>query len=60
MLQAFRIGGRFIWEVLVERADPDVRDVLLLAAADVWAVSDDLAAFVTEAYRARAGRPGPS
>lgn len=51
VLQAFRVGGRFIWELLVERADPEVRDVLLLAAADIWAVSDDLAALVTDAYR---------
>ncbi|MHA6631542.1 PucR family transcriptional regulator [Pseudonocardia sichuanensis] len=51
VLQAFRIGGRFIWELLVEHADPGVRDVLLRAAADVWAVSDDLSGYVTEAYR---------
>ena len=52
VLQAFRVGGRFIWELLVERADPQVRDVLLLAAADIWAVSDDLSSQVTDAYRA--------
>lgn len=52
VLQAFRVGGRFIWELLVERADPEARDVLLLAAADIWAVSDGLAAQVTDAYRA--------
>ncbi|GAA3677979.1 helix-turn-helix domain-containing protein [Nocardioides ginsengisoli] len=51
VLAAFRLGGRFIWEVLVARAEPEVRDVLLRAAADVWAVSDDLAAYVTESYR---------
>ncbi|MCX6399071.1 MAG: helix-turn-helix domain-containing protein [Propionibacteriales bacterium] len=62
VLQAFRLGGRFIWETLVERADPEVRDVLLLAAADIWAVTDDLAASVTDAYRSalsdRARRDG--
>lgn len=52
VLQAFRIGGRFIWELLVEHAAPDERDVLLLAAADVWSVSDGLAEQVTDAYRA--------
>jgi hypothetical protein len=52
VLQAFRVGGRFIWELLVERADPDAHDVLLLAAADIWAVSDELSSQVTEAYRA--------
>jgi hypothetical protein len=51
VLQAFRVGSRFIWEVLVERADPEDRDRLLLAAADIWAVSDRLAADVTDAYR---------
>ncbi len=51
VLQAFRLGGRFIWELLVERAEPAAQDRLLRAAADVWAVSDDLAAHVTDAYR---------
>jgi len=51
VLQAFRIGARFLWELLVERADPEARDVLLLAAADIWSVSDDLASQVTDAYR---------
>jgi hypothetical protein len=51
VLQAFRVGGRFIWEVLVERAEPEARDLLLKSAADIWAVSDELAAQVTDAYR---------
>ena len=51
VLQAFRVGGRFIWEVLVERAEPEARDLLLRSAADIWAVSDELAAQVTDAYR---------
>ncbi len=50
VLHAFRIGGRFIWELLVERSAPDSRDVLLRAAADIWAVSDDLSSQVTDAY----------
>jgi hypothetical protein len=54
VLQAFRIGARFIWEVLVENADDDTRDVLLRAAADIWTVSDDLSTAVTDAYRATA------
>lgn len=62
VLQAFRVGGRFIWELLVESSAPDDRDVLLLAAADIWAVSDDLAGQVTDAYRSaltdRARRDG--
>lgn len=51
VLQAFRMGGRFIWELLVQRAAPENREVLLRAAADIWAVSDDLASDVTDAYR---------
>ncbi|GAC1383177.1 MAG: helix-turn-helix domain-containing protein [Marmoricola sp.] len=51
VLQAFRVGGRFLWEVLVERAEPEARDLLLRSAADIWALSDELAAQVTEAFR---------
>ena len=51
VLQAYRVGSRFLWELLVERADPENHDVLLLAAADIWAVSDELASQVTDAYR---------
>ena len=46
VLEAYRIGARFLWEVLVERADPEAREVLLLSAADMWTVER------------RAGRPG--
>lgn len=64
VLQAFRVGGRFIWEVLVERAEPSSRDLLLRSAADIWAVSDELASQVTDAYRGalaeRARRDGQS
>ena len=51
LLQAYRIGGRYIWELLVEAADHSVREQLLRAAADIWAVTDDLSAQVTEGYR---------
>lgn len=51
VLQAFRIGARYVWELMVERAASEDRDALLLAAADIWAVSDALAAAVTDAYR---------
>ncbi len=52
VLSAFRIGGRFVWELLVEQASPEAHDALLRAAADIWSVSDDLATHVTDAYRA--------
>jgi hypothetical protein len=62
VLQAYRVGGRFIWELLVERSERSVHHVLLAAAADIWAVTDELSAQVTEAYRAafadRARRDG--
>jgi hypothetical protein len=55
LLQAFRIGGRLVWELLVEHADAagqnNAQDALLRCAADVWAVSDDLAGAATAAYR---------
>jgi hypothetical protein len=51
LLQAFRVGGRLVWELLVEHADDHAQDALLRCAADVWAVSDDLAAAATAAYR---------
>jgi hypothetical protein len=52
VLQAFRVGSRFIWETLVDRSRPEERPVLIRAAADIWAVSDDLALQVTDVYRA--------
>ncbi len=52
VLRAFRVGSRYIWETLVAHADADVRERLLLAAAQVWEVSDDLSEQVTEAFRA--------
>ena len=51
LLQAFRVGGRLVWDLLVEHADEQTQDALLRCAADIWAVSDDLAAAATEAYR---------
>lgn len=51
LLSAYRIGGRLIWELLVEHADADAQDTLLRCAADIWAVSDELAEAATDAYR---------
>lgn len=52
VLQAFRVGGRFIWELLVSHATSETREALLRAAADIWAVTDRLSLQVTESYRA--------
>lgn len=51
VLQAYRVGGRFIWELLVSRAPVEAQEVLLRAAADIWAVTDELQEEVTEGYR---------
>jgi len=51
VLPAFRIGGRLVWELLVEHADHEAQDTLLRCAADIWAVSDDLAEAAADAYR---------
>ncbi len=51
MLQEYRIVGRYARELLVAAADSSVRDPLLRATADIWAVTDDLTAPVTEGYR---------
>ena len=54
VLHAFRVGTRYLWEVLVDRADAETRSDLLVSAADIWAVSDRLALDVTTSYRAAA------
>jgi hypothetical protein len=54
VLHAFRVGTRYLWEVLVARADDSTREDLLVSAADIWAVSDRLALEVTDAYRSAA------
>ena len=51
VLQAYRVGGRFIWELLVSSAPMEAQEVLLRAAADIWAVTDELQEQVTEGYR---------
>jgi hypothetical protein len=51
VLQAFRVGGRMIWDLLIEHADDDGRDSLLRSAADIWATSDELAEAAAEGYR---------
>ncbi|MFV0457574.1 MAG: PucR family transcriptional regulator [Actinomycetales bacterium] len=51
MLEAFRVGGRFIWEVLLDHADEATSADLLRAGADIWTISDDFAAAASESYR---------
>lgn len=62
LLEAFRVGGRHVWDVMVSRAPVESRDALLRGAADVWLVTDRIAGDVTDGYRraisSRARRDG--
>lgn len=51
LLEAFRVGGRHLWDVMVSRAPVESRDALLRGAADVWLVTDRIAGEVTDGYR---------
>ena len=53
MLRTFRLGGRIVWEAIVEqahadRADPDV---VLGAATSMWTVIDGLSSTLSTSYR---------
>ena len=52
-LRGYRIGGRFIWNVLVRSADQDAaaREALLQAAAAIWTVVDDYSEVLSDAFR---------
>ncbi|MDJ0395602.1 helix-turn-helix domain-containing protein [Rhodococcus sp. G-MC3] len=51
LLHAFRLGGRLVWEALVERAERDATHALLEMAAQVWALVDVSSDAAAEAYR---------
>ncbi len=53
ILHAYRIGGRFVWDTLVEHAEDndDARDALYRTAGDVWTIIDDYSEALIEAYR---------
>jgi hypothetical protein len=53
ILHAYRIGGRYLWETFLDHAGPGapVREALLQAAAEIWAIIDEYSGAVTEAYR---------
>jgi PucR C-terminal helix-turn-helix domain/GGDEF-like domain len=52
-LRGFRIGGRFIWNVLVRSADHSAasREALLQAAEVIWAMIDDYSEILISAVR---------
>lgn len=53
MLRTFRLGGRIVWEFLVEqaRADQTEPDVVLGAATTMWTVIDGLSSTLSTSYR---------
>jgi len=56
VLHAFRLGGRVIWEELLEharQAGPDATDDLVDIAGSLWAIIDDYSVLVTAAYQQR-------
>ncbi|MCD2195283.1 helix-turn-helix domain-containing protein [Actinomycetospora endophytica] len=51
VLHAFRVGGRFIWQLMLDRAEPSQQRSLLTIASDVWAVIDEYSSAITHGYR---------
>jgi DNA-directed RNA polymerase specialized sigma24 family protein len=53
MLRTFRLGGRIVWEALVEQAHADGADpdVVLGAATSMWTVIDGLSSTLSTSYR---------
>lgn len=53
MLRTFRLGGRIVWEALVEQAHADQvdPDALLGAATWMWTVIDGLSSTLSTSYR---------
>jgi hypothetical protein len=53
MLRTFRLGGRIVWEALVEQAQADriAPDLQLGAATSMWTVIDDLSSALSTSYR---------
>jgi hypothetical protein len=53
MLRTFRLGGRIVWEALVEQAHTDGADpdVMLGAATSMWTVIDGLSSTLSTSYR---------
>ncbi|ABG93536.1 conserved hypothetical protein [Rhodococcus jostii RHA1] len=51
LLHAFRLGGRLIWDELMDRSEGRATNALLDMAAQVWALVDDYSDSAAEAYR---------
>ncbi len=56
VLHAFRLGGRVIWDELVDRArraGPAATDALVDTASELWEMIDDYSVVVASAYQER-------
>jgi PucR C-terminal helix-turn-helix domain/GGDEF-like domain len=53
ILRAYRIGGRYVWETLLDQAGDDetLREALLQTAAEIWVIIDEYSEAVTDAYQ---------
>ena len=51
LLHAFRLGGRLIWDELMDRSEGRATNALLDMAAQVWALVDVYSDSAAEAYR---------
>ena len=53
ILHAYRIGGLYVWDTLVEHAEDNdaARDALYRSAGDVWTIIDDYSEALIESYR---------
>jgi hypothetical protein len=51
VLHAFRVGGSFIWQQLLDHAEWSQQRSLLRTAGDVWAVIDEYSSAITNGYR---------
>ncbi|AOS63063.1 PucR C-terminal helix-turn-helix domain [Actinoalloteichus hymeniacidonis] len=53
MLRTFRLGGRIVWEALVEQAQIDgaAPEVMLRVATSMWTVIDELSSRLSTSYR---------
>ena len=56
VLHAFRLGGRVVWDELVDRArraGPEATDILVDTASSLWEMIDDYSVLVASAYQER-------
>jgi len=52
LLHAYRLGGRLIWERVLEQADGRIADALPPMASEIWGIIDEYSSAAAEAYGA--------